>query len=157
MAIKLSTALKNHLLAGGSLKSGLEAGANSDFLIGIYGGTEPASADDATPAAALAIVSISGTTPVASNGLTFAASASGGVLTKTVAETWRCLAANVTSGTPTFYRIYRSDDVATDADPTSFRLQGTCGASGSDLNIGIAALVNGSTQVDVGAFEIRLP
>lgn len=157
MAIKLSTALKNHLLSGGSLKSGLEAGANSDFLIGIYGGTEPASADDATPGAALAILSINGNTP-ASNGLTFAASAAGGVLTKNLSETWRCNAANVTTGTPTFYRIYRSDDVATDADATSFRLQGTCGASGSDLNTGIAGgLVNGSTQVDIGAFEIRLP
>lgn len=69
-----STGLRNHLLATGSLKDGLDGG-----VIRLYSGTVPASADDSIGAAVLlCTVSLAS----AGTGITLAASASAGVITK---------------------------------------------------------------------------
>lgn len=77
---------------------------------------------------------------------TLAAGASGGVLTlNTISND---AAANA-SGTLDYFRIYK-------ADGTTCVLQGTCGASAKDLNIGVAAFVAGGV-VSVSSFALTMP
>lgn len=134
MAIKLSTGLRNAILATDSIKATFDAGSE----IRIYGGTEPASADDSIGAAVLLVTIKNG-----ANGITFAATATGGVLVKNAAETWS--GANVATGTGTFYRHVLTAD-ADDASTTAPRYQGSVASAGADMNLSSSALVSGATQ-----------
>jgi hypothetical protein len=130
-----------------SLKSALDNG-----FLSLYSGTMPAEPGDA----------LSGNTELSkftesgdgSTGLTFAA-ASGGAMTKTIAEIWKGLVTN--SGTATFFRMYDSSDNPANASSTKVRLQGTVGlpGSGADLILEAVALVDNGTN-GVGTADFTL-
>ncbi len=142
MSVKLSTALRNHLLVSGSIKSAFDPGSE----IRVYGGTVPATADAAIGGATLLLTIKNG-----SSGITFAASAAGGVLLKNASETWSGTA--VASGVPTFYRhVLTADDGS--ASTSALRYQGTCGAAGADMNFTAGALTDGGAEtLSYHAFE----
>ena len=141
--MKISTGLRNHVLASGSLKSALDGGE-----IRIYAGTEPASADDAIGSATLLVTIESG-----GSGINFDSAAAGGVLEKAPAETWNGV--NVASGTATFYRHVLPGDTGA-ASTSAVRMQGTCAVAGADLNLTSVALTSGATQT-VDFYSVAFP
>ena len=145
MTAKASTGLRNALLDTGPFRTVM----NLSFLK-IYAGTEPADADASLGGATLlCTISNNGS----ATGLTFAASASGGVLTKTLAEIWS--GNNVASGNATFYRLVGASDDGS-ASLTQPRVQGTVGVAGADLNLSNVALVSGAPQ-SIDSYNVALP
>lgn len=144
MSIKLSTGLVNSMLASSSVKAIFDAGSE----IRIFGGPVPADADASTAGAVLLCVIKNG-----SNGITFEATPSNGVLEKNASETWG--GTNVATGAPTFYRhVLTADD---DAESTSApRYQGTVSVAGADMNLTNATLTSGAPQT-LPAHAIALP
>jgi hypothetical protein len=135
MTLKVSTGLRNAMLATSSLKAALNLG-----FIKIYTGTVPATADAALDGTNTLLTTISnGST---ATGLTLDV-ASGGVLPKTPAEVWSGLNAN--SGTASFYRHVAPGDDGT-ASTTQARLQGTVATAGAELNLTNPTLTSGQTQ-----------
>lgn len=149
MTIRLSTGLCNKMLDGG-VSGGLKGAFNGCF-IAIFAGSQPSDADTgAGTAVQLGKVSVNDD---GSTGLTFA-SASGGIATKTLAETWRFH--GLTSGTAGWFRVYQAGDTITADSTTYARLDGSIGTSGSDMNISNTAIVlNAITTVD--SFSVQLP
>jgi hypothetical protein len=145
MAIKSSTGLRNGMLVIDSFK-GLMDGSH----LLIYAGTEPATADAAISGATLlCIVSDDAT----GTGLTFAATASAGVLTKTVSQIWRGV--NVATGTAAFFRIQgQSDDGS--ASTTNPRIQGNIALAGGDINLSSLSLVSAASQ-SIDNYTVALP
>src|ERR1700743_1720013 len=138
MSLK-STGLANHVAVTGSLKDGLDGG----FLM-LFSGPVLASADAAIDGSSVLLCKISvggdGTT-----GLTFDGTATGGVLTKTAAETWE--GTNAATGTATFWRFCEAGDAGTALSTTALRLQGTIGTSvASEMVLVSAALTSGNNQ-----------
>lgn len=145
MALK-STGLATHLAVTGSMKAGLDSG----FLY-IFSGPVPASADDAIDGSSVMLVKISvggdGTT-----GLTFSATATGGVLTKTSSETWEGTIA--ATGTATFYRFCEASDAGTASSTTAKRVQGTVGTTVASEGVLVStSLTSGNTQT-VSLFQV---
>jgi hypothetical protein len=145
MTIKASTGLRDAMLDTAAFRTVM----NLCFL-DIYAGTVPADADAAIGAATL-LCTISNNSGV--TGLTFAASASGGIITKTLAEVWSGV--NVATGTASFYRLRTAADDGT-ASTTQERVQGTVGVAGADLNLSSTSLVSAATQT-IDAYNIALP
>lgn len=132
---KQSTGLRNYVLDTGSLKAALAAG-----FIKIYGGTVPATADDALGSATLLnTVSVNST----GTGINFDTSASGGVIAKAPGEVWSGV--NSASGTATFFRHVTAADTGASSS-TERRIQGTIATAGADLNLSSTALTSGATQ-----------
>jgi hypothetical protein len=145
MAIKISTALRNAILASGSVSSSLNGG-----LIKIYSGTVPASADSALGSAVLlCVISLNST----GTGISFAASASGGILTKNLSEIWS--GTNVASGTASFYRHTAALDTG-ESSTTQMRIQGSVGTAGADLNLTSTSLINGAPQL-IDYYSVAMP
>lgn len=145
MSVSKSTALANHLAVTGSLKAGLDNG-----LLYIFSGPVPSSADDAIDGSSvlLATISVGG----AGTGLTFAAEATNGVLTKTASESWQGTIA--ASGTATFARFCESGDSGTATTTTARRLQFTVGTDATaGLVLSSVSLVQGNTQA-VNTFQL---
>lgn len=145
MSLK-STGLASHVAVTGSLKDALDAG----FLY-LFSGPVPASADAAIDGSSVLLAKISvggdGTT-----GLTFAATSTDGVLTKTGAETWEGTVA--ATGTATFWRFCEAGDAGTAASTTAKRLQGTVGTTvASELILVSAALTSGNNQT-ISVFQV---
>lgn len=141
--MKVSTGLRNALLATSSIKTALDGGE-----IRIYAGTVPADADAAIGGATLLVTILSG-----GSGINFDSTAAAGVLAKDPAETWS--AVNVATGTATFYRHVLNAD--TGASSTSaLRLQGTCAVAGADLNLTSVALTSGATQT-IDFYSVAMP
>lgn len=134
MAISMSTGLRNELLAGDSLKGIFDPGSE----IRIYGGTVPASANDAIGSATLLCTIKNG-----ASGVTFAAAAVNGVLEKNSTETWTGTVG--TSGTATFYRHVLTADTDA-ASTTAPRYQGTVAVAGADMNLTNPALLAAAVQ-----------
>jgi hypothetical protein len=145
MSFKVSTGLRNYLLATGSFKAAMDNG-----FLKIYSGTEPASAGAALGSAVL-LVTIS--VDAGGGGLSFEASASSGILSKATAETWQGTTAQ--SGEASFFRFVTAGD-AGDADDTAFRVQGSVGVVGSDLNLSAVNLVAPAVQT-INHFNVALP
>lgn len=144
MAIKSSTGLRASLMVTGSLKSILDGG-----FIDIYSGSAPADADAAATGTRLCRISVSsGVT-----GLTFAATAPGGVASKTLAETWSGV--NSATGTAAYYRHVAVGDTAV-LSTTQARLQGSVGTVGADLNLSSVSLVSGAPQ-PIDFYSVTLP
>lgn len=145
MSVKLSTGLRNHILATGSLKSAMDGG-----LIRIYSGAVPGSPDDSLGSATLlTTISNNGT----ATGLTFATAAVAGVLQKESTEVWK--GTNAAGGAHTFFRIEAiSDDGSSSA--SAKRIQGRTGVVGADLNLSNAVLVNGAEQ-SIDYLNVALP
>lgn len=134
MGRKISSGLRDYILATGSIKDGLEGG-----VIRIYSGDEPATGDAAIGGSntLLCLVSESG----GGTGLTFEATPSGGVLAKSVSEVWT--GTNLASGTPSFFRFSSLTD-AEGSSTSEKRLQGTIGTAGNIMNISTSPLVSGA-------------
>jgi len=146
MGIKLSTGMRDGLLDTNSFKGALDGG-----LLAIFGGTVPASADDATSGATLLVtISLSG----GGSGINFETSAVSGVLSKASAETWQGTIG--TSGTATFFRFYESGGDPTAASTTEQRIQGTVGVAGADLNLSSVSLTATAVQT-VDFFNVTMP
>jgi hypothetical protein len=124
MAIKISSGLRDHILATGSLRAAING-----MVMRIYSGAVPAGPEsDATGNTLLCTISTSGL----GGGLQFEASPANGLLPKASADVWSgtCGA----TGTASFYRLVETGD--TNGSSTSAkRVQGTVGLAGADLNV----------------------
>jgi len=134
MTIKASTGLRTGVLVTGSMRSLLNGGT-----IRLFSGAAPADADAAETGTLLCVISLNSS----GTGLTFEATAPGGVLTKTASEVWSGV--NSVSGTATHYRHVGSADTHA-LSTTEPRLQGTVGAIGADMNLSSTTLTSGATQ-----------
>lgn len=133
--MKRSTGFRNYLLATGSAKAALDG-----KVIKVYSGTAPATADDALGAAVLlCTISVDGT----GTGVTMAATASGGQLTKNSSEVWKGTIG--TSGTASFFRMETAADAGV-LSTTAVRLQGNIALDGADLNFASIDLVAGNER-----------
>lgn len=141
--MKISTALRNHVLAVGSMKSALDGGE-----IRIYAGAEPATADDAIGSATLLVVIKNG-----GAGINFDSAAAAGVLEKAPAEIWG--GTNVAGGTAAFYRHVLSADTGA-LSTTAVRIQGNVAVAGADLNLTSISLTAGAPQT-VDFYSVAAP
>ena len=117
MTIKFGTTLANALLVTGPLQSLLASGH-----IKFFSGPVPATADEAVNGSSVNLLTIDNATV----GVTWQATASGGVMTKTLAETWSGTIG--TTGTPTFFRYCVGADAgAAAASAGNYRVQGLVG------------------------------
>lgn len=145
MGVKLSTGLRNHLLATGSMKAALDG-----MVLRIYSGAVPGSPDDSLGSATLlTTISNNGT----ATGLTFATAAVAGVLQKEATEVWK--GTNVAGGAHTFFRFETTADDGS-SSASAKRVQGTTGVVGADLNLSNATLVNGADQT-IDYLNVALP
>lgn len=142
--LKISTGLRNKLLDTNGLKTILALG-----FIDIYSGTAPSSPDDAATGTKLCRISNNAT----ATGLTFAASASGGVLSKNSSEVWS--GTNLATGTAAYFRFVAAGDDAT-LSTTQARIQGDVAVVGADLNLSSVSLTSGATQT-VDYFSVAMP
>lgn len=145
MAFKVSTGLRNHMLASGSFK-----GAMDGCLLKLYAGAVPESADADLGAATLLVtisVSASGT------GLSFSATPANGVLSKAAGEPWQGVVAN--SGTAAFFRLETAADTG-GASATEHRVQGSVGMVAADLNLSNTSLLATAVQT-INHFNVALP
>jgi hypothetical protein len=145
MTVKFSTGLRNDMLVTDSFK-----GLMDDSHLLIYAGTEPATADAAIGGATLLCTVSDDAT---GDGLTFAAAAAAGVLTKTVSQIWRGV--NVATGTAAFYRIQGQADDGS-SSTTNPRIQGNVGLAGADLNLSSVSLVSAASQT-IDNYTVALP
>jgi hypothetical protein len=146
MAIKTSTGLRNKMLDTGSFKTVMNLGK-----MVLYGGTVPADADQASNTGTNIICTITNASGV--TGLTFAAAAASGVITKTLAEVWSGVNAN--TGTVTHYRLLAAGDTGA-LSTTEARVQGLVGTAGADLNLSAVGLTAAATQV-IDYYSMALP
>lgn len=136
MTIKTSTGLRKHLAVTGSVKNALDGG-----LIKFYNGAIPATADAAATGDNLWVVSLGGD----GTGLVFDATAVDSAAVKPSAATWQ---GPTSAGTPTYWRFVAAADDGS-SDPTSRRIQGSCGnTAGSDIYLTNPVL---TTDSDVDA------
>lgn len=143
--VKYSTGLRQQLAVVAPMRTILDA-----FLLRVYSGTVPASADASLGGATLMLeVSAGGTgTP-----LTLEPTAPGGLLSKSVAENWT---GNVlVAGTPSFFRIVKVADTG-NASTTEPRIQGSAGSLGNDLVMTVLPLVASAPQT-FELFQMALP
>lgn len=151
MGLKISTALANGLLSGNDFAALMNGGK-----MYVYAGSAvPATADEALSGATkLAVVTDNGD---GSTGLTFATPAANGVIQKTAAEVWKCLAANIVAGSALFYRFcVGSDDGSGAASSSNYRFQGTVGIDMSfDLTVPSTNLTTGADFGPINSFGIQ--
>lgn len=144
MTYKVSTGLRNHMLASNSLRNALAGG-----FIRIYTGAEPASADDAATGTLLCTISLNGS----GTGIDLDSTAAGGVIQKPSAAVWK--GTNVATGTAGYYRhVGPADDAS--ASTSQPRLQGRIATSGAEMNISSTALVSGAEQ-GLDFYSVQLP
>lgn len=149
---QLSTALKNALLATGSVRAQLNGG----FLY-IFAGPVPATADDALDMVSThtQLVKLSANDPAVADGatgLTFEATPSGGTMPKTSAQLWQAIIDNsgasvAATNTATFFRFCAPGDNGRAAGGAStYRIQGTVGTAGANLLVGSTSLTDNGTN-----------
>lgn len=145
MAFKISTGLRNHMLATGSVKDGMDGG-----VIKIYSGAEPSSADDSLGAAVL-LVTISNND--AGTGINFDSTPTSGVLVKSTSEVWSgtCVA----NGTASFYRFVALADDGS-SSTTAKRMQGTVNVVGADLLVSSTTFVSGNLR-QINSYAAGMP
>jgi hypothetical protein len=149
MALQLSTGLRNKLLDTNPLRTIFNLG-----FLNIYSnsGALPATADAALVGGThVLLCGISNNNT--GTGLTLAASASGGAITKNLAETWSHAAAN--SGTAAFYRFVAAGDTGV-LSTTEPRIQGICALAGGELDLNTLTFVT-TTIYTVDNWSISLP
>lgn len=144
--MKVSTALRNAILADNSLKAAL-----GGFVIRVYEGTAPASPDDAIPAGATQLVEIS--LDDTGNELALANSAAGGTIAKDSGQVWEGTVGS--SGLAEFFRIVKPADDGSSSS-AAVRIQGTVGTAGEDMNFSDPSLTENAVQ-RVEFLNITLP
>ena len=127
-------------------------------ILEIWSGTQPSSAEDAETGTLLMAITDDGgvfTDTTGANGLTFKTGA-GGILEKTVAQTWKGTA--VATGTAGYFRIYHKNHNkgADPGDETYLRLDGQVGTTSGQLRLHSLAIVTG-VPMTIDTFEITLP
>lgn len=149
MALQLSTGLRNKILDTSPLRTVLNLG-----FLSIYSnsGALPASADAALVGGTHVLLCRISNNNTAT-GLTLAAAAAAGVITKNLAETWSKAA--VATGTAAFFRFEAVGDTGV-LSLTEARIQGLCALAGGELNLATLALVN-TTVYTVNNWSIALP
>lgn len=145
--MKLSTAIRNHMLDSGSF-----AGALNTGVIKIYDGTPPASPDDAVPSAATRLVTLT-VDGNAGAGLTFESSANSGAILKNASENWEGIVD--AAGTASWFRFVLQNDDGS-SSTTALRIQGTVGQVNADMNLSSTSLSSGATQT-IDFFSVSLP
>jgi len=146
MTIRASTACRNKLLDTSPLRTIFNLG-----FLKIYDGPVPATADAGLDGANHLLLTVSNNST--GTGLTFAAAAVAGAITKTLAEVWSGVSA--AGGTPSFYRLVTPTDTGA-TSTTEARVQGTVGTAGADLNMTSATIV-GSTTYPIDSFALSIP
>lgn len=143
--MKLSTGLRDHLLATGDFQSGVDGG-----VIYIYNGTEPATADAALSGNTLLMII---SNDAAGTGITMGSTPASGVLNKNAAEIWRgvCVAA----GVPTFYRFASLTDDGL-LSTTAKRMQGSIGSVNADMIFSNLNFTVGAER-RIDNFNVALP
>jgi hypothetical protein len=115
----------------------------------IYGGSVPATAD---AAASTLLCTVTGPAAAA---LTFASSATAGVIAKS-AQVWAGTVTGAGTQNATYFRFVASDD--TDALSTTYpRLQGVVGTAGVELDMSSVSQVNGATTTINSAALAMIP
>jgi hypothetical protein len=152
MALKTSTGLRNKMLDTGSVRATLAGG-----FMKIYSGSVPATADAALTGGNVLLCTISVNST--GTGLTFATTATSGVLVKNSSEVWSGVngAGGTYTGTATatFYRFVTSADDGT-LSVTQPRIQGDIAVAGSELNLTNVNLVAGATQT-IDYYAVAIP
>ena len=149
MAIRLSTGLRNAMLAGAAGSGGLKAILDGGVL-DIFTGSQPASADYVETGTKLVrISSTSGTT--VDDGLRFGTAAAG-VLPRTT-PAWNGIVA--VAGVAGWARFYGTGGTA-GTSATERRMDMSVGVSGADLNLSYTTLVADSV-VTIPTFNITNP
>ena len=149
MTIKLSTGLRNGML-GTTGFSGIFANG----IIEIYSGAQPATADAATTGTLLGTVTMANgafTPGTATNGLTWAAPASGAVTKST--DLWQFT--GVAAATAGWFRLKGNALDSNGVSTTLPRLDGNIGSSGADMNLSNLSIAVGAiTTIDIFSFAI---
>lgn len=148
MTVRLSTGLRTSMAGSTGFASVFANG-----IIEIYTGTQPATADAAVTGTLLGTVTLNSGAFVAgtaTNGLTFAAAASGAV-SKSGVWSFNGIAA----GTAGWFRLKGNGVDAGALSTTLPRLDGSVATSGADLNLSnIAIAVGAPNTVDTFTFTI---
>lgn len=153
MAERLSTGLRNEILKSGGSSM---ADALLNGVIYIFSGTQPATADDTESGyTLLGIVSVDHLTFTPgspTNGLNLDV-ATGGVVSKAVAETWQF--EGITNGTAGWFRLYANDRLQ-GTSTTAIRLDGAISTSGAEINMSNTAVVTSAIGT-IDAFAVTWP
>ena len=142
---KISTGLRNHLLATGSLKAALDGS-----VLRIYEGAIPSGADDGIGAAVLLCTISDNDT---GTGLTMDGTPSGGVIGKDSTQVWSGTTA--ANGTASFYRFTTIADDGS-ASSTVKRVQGTVGTLLTDLRVDSTTFTIGGLRV-LDSYQVGMP
>ena len=122
---KISTALANHIAVSGSLKGALDG-----FVIRVYSGPEPATADAAIAAPPTNVLLCTLSVDDTGTGGTFDGTPTGGILSKDSTETW--IGEIIANGTASFFRMVDPSDTGAES-PLLNRLQGSVGLVDADF------------------------
>lgn len=144
MTTRLSTGLRNYMLATGSLRDALAGGK-----IRILTGQEPASADAAETGVLLMEITLNG----GATGITLDSTASEGVIAKVPADVYKGTVS--TTGTAGYFRYVAPGD-AGDLSLTAPRCQGRVALAGAEMNLTSTALVL-SEERALKQFAVALP
>jgi len=144
--MKRSTGFRNYILATGSAKAALDG-----KVIKIYGGTVPASADDAIGSATL--LSTITLNNDGATGLTMATTPTSGQLTKNTSEVWS--GDIVASGNASFFRMETLAD-AGGTSTTAVRIQGTIGLADADMLFSTLVMTSGNLK-EIRQFVLSIP
>jgi len=143
MPIRLSTGFRNAMLGSQSVQDILHNG-----VIRVFPGNQPTSADDAEGISHLLEITVSSgafTPGSPANGLQLDEPA-GGVLVKLPSQIWSGV--GVQAGTAAWFRYY-ANDRTTGASTTAARIDGVCGVSSGQLQMGTTTItLNATTTVD---------
>lgn len=112
----------------------------------IWTGSQPADPDDAPTGTLLVSIDNGG------SGVTWG-DATDGVISKTSGETWTGVC--VATGTAGYFRLKAYGDLGTDNE-TDWRIDGSVGTAGSDLDFTSTAFVTGATQT-ISDYELEVP
>lgn len=135
---------------GGSIRDNMRFG-----VIRIYSGSQPADADTAESGTLLCEITVSdgafsgGTW---TNGLVFD-EVSSGVISIPSGDTWQ--GTNAATGTAGWFRFY-DNNYTTGASTTAVRFDGSCGTSGTQMNMSSTSLTSGKTHT-VDSFDFTFP
>lgn len=133
MAARLSTGLVKYLMDTGAFRTAFALG-----FVDIYSGTQPASPDDVPNGTKLVTLYSDGTT----TGISWEASAPGGVLDQLSTEDWWGTA--LANGTAGWFRMREAGDPGTASSTTAKRYDGAIATSGSEMNLGSLTITLGA-------------
>lgn len=138
-----------------SATGGSYEGIFRNATLHIYSGSQPATADDTESGTLLCKITLASgafVADAAANGINFGQVASG-VLHKATGEVWS--GANIATGTAGWFRLY-DNALVTGVSSTAIRLDGSCAASGAQLNLSSTSLTSTVTTT-VDSVAITMP